>query len=71
MAQLEKMSQDLVILKKANEECDSIRKTLAEKVRNMNSILLECKENYQTQKKIVKGYYPQEEWKNFGIPDKR
>jgi len=70
-ASLDSMEGDLKSLKEANDECDAIRKQLTEKVKKMNSILLRVKEDYQEKKKIVKGYYPQEEWQKFGVPDKR
>jgi len=70
-ASLDSMEEDLKALKEANDECDAIRKQLAEKVKKMNGILLRVKEDYQEKKKVVKGYYPQEEWQKYGVPDKR
>jgi len=70
-SQLDELSKRLDELKKANDECEAIRKELTEKVRQMNVILLDVKEEYQAKKRLVKGYYPMDEWIDFGIPDKR
>ena len=29
------------------------------------------KESYAEKKKALKGYYPQERWMDYGVPDKR
>ena len=37
----------------------------------MNEVLARVKETYADKKKTLKGYYPQERWVDYGIPDKR
>lgn len=69
--ELDCMSKELDILKQANEECDAMREQLSSKVKNMNSILTNVKNVFTEKKKIIKGYYPQEEWLKYGVLDKR
>lgn len=69
--ELDSMSADLDALKKANEECDAIREQLSAKVKHVNGILTGVKEKFAEKKKIIKGYYPQEEWLRYGVQDKR
>ena len=38
---------------------------------NVNGILSGVKEIFAEKKKIIKGYYPQEEWERYGVMDKR
>jgi len=54
-----------------NVEVDNIRGDLSEKIRHMNEILNNIKEIYKEKKMIIKGYYPQELWDVYGVPDKR
>ena len=37
----------------------------------MNEVLARVKASYTEAKKTLKGYYPQERWAEYGIPDKR
>lgn len=69
--ELEKMSADLDKLKVASDECDALREQLSERVKHVNGILFEVKEMFAEKKKIIKGYYPQEEWIKYGVQDKR
>jgi hypothetical protein len=69
--QLNEMESDLKALKAANEECDHIREGLSAKVKAMNAILNHVKDSFADKKKVVKGYYTQEEWNRFGVMDKR
>jgi len=69
--QLDVMEADLEKLKKANEECDKMRAELSVKVKAMNAILASVKDEFAEKKKVIKGYYPQEQWFNFGVLDKR
>ena len=39
--------------------------------KQMNEVLARVKEAYADKKKTLKGYYPQERWADYGIPDKR
>ena len=58
-------------LQSANAEVDRLREKLAPKVKHMNAVLARVKESYADKKKTLKGYYPQERWMDYGIPDKR
>ena len=51
---LQSMTNDLNLLKEANDECDKAREELSLKV-----------------KRIIKTSYPQEQWINYGVQDKR
>ena len=52
-------------------EVDSIREQLAPKVAKLK-VAMDCvKEAYAEKKKTLKGYYPQERWMDYGVPDKR
>ncbi|MBQ2950274.1 MAG: hypothetical protein IJE12_04410 [Prevotella sp.] len=69
--ELDLMCQELNALKAANDECDAMREQLSAKVKNMNSILKRVKDVFAEKKRIIKGYYPQEEWIRYGVQDKR
>ena len=58
-------------LESANAEVDRLREELTPKVKQMNEVLTRVKEAYADKKKTLKGYYPQERWADYGIPDKR
>jgi hypothetical protein len=68
---LDGMDGQLKELAAANKECDAIRAELSAKVKTMNKILQNVKDSFAEKKKIIKGYYPQEEWMKFGVQDKR
>ena len=41
-------------------------------VKEMGKVAMDCvKEAYAEKKKTLKGYYPQERWMDYGVPDKR
>lgn len=63
--------QDLTTLEQQNAEVDKIRAELNAKVKVMNETLMTVKETYTETKKVIKGYYPQVRWLDYGIPDKR
>ncbi|MBQ8988357.1 MAG: hypothetical protein IJ647_07680 [Prevotella sp.] len=65
------MEQSLQQLEQANAEVDRLREELSPKVKRMNDILTQVKTAYADSKKTLKGYYPQERWLDYGIPDKR
>jgi len=65
------MVQALQELAVANEACDRLRAELSPKVKHMNEVLANVKAVYAEKKKTLKGYYPQEQWADYGIPDKR
>ena len=54
-----------------NDEIDRLREELTPKVKHMNEVLARVKEAYIEKKRTLKGYYPQERWADYGIPDKR
>lgn len=63
--------QDLTTLEQQNAEVDKIRAELNAKVKVMNETLMTVKETYTETKKVIKGYYSQERWLDYGITDKR
>lgn len=69
--EIAKFENDLVTLEQQSAEVDKIRAELSEKVKRMNETFLTVKETYSEAKKVIKGYYPQERWIDYGIPDKR
>jgi len=68
---LVEMEEKIKQLSVANQECDALRAELSEKVRTMNRILAEVKEQFISKKKVIKMNYPQENWIKFGVIDKR
>ena len=70
-ADVEKLEKDMASLDQQSGEVDRRRAELSEKVRRMNETLLAVKDSYNETKKVVKGFYPQERWIDYGIPDKR
>ncbi len=65
------MEQAVRELEVANTEVERLREELSPKVKEMNSIMTRVKDAYADKKKTLKGYYPQERWADYGIPDKR
>jgi len=65
------MEQAIKELETANAEVDRLREELTPKVKHMNEVLAKVKEAYADKKKTLKGFYPQERWIDYGIPDKR
>jgi len=58
-------------LKSVSDEVTRLREELAPKVKHMNDILDAVKESYKENKQKLKAFYPQEQWEQYGIPDKR
>ena len=69
--EINSMELSLKELESANAEVDRLREELTPKVKLMNEVLARVKKAYADKKKTLKGYYPQERWADFGIPDKR
>lgn len=69
--EIKSMEQTLQELETANAEVERLREELSPKVKYMNEVLNRVKEMYADKKKTLKGYYPQEHWADYGIPDKR
>ena len=69
--EVRKFENDLATLERQSAEVDKMRAELSEKVKRMNGTFTAVKETYSEAKKLIKGYYPQERWMDYGIPDKR
>ena len=69
--EINSMELSLKELESANVDIDRLREELTPKVKHMNEVLTRVKEAYADKKKTLKGYYPQERWVDYGIPDKR
>jgi len=65
------MEQAIKELESFNAEVDRLREQLTPKVKQLNAAMTRVKEFYADHKKTLKGYYPQERWADYGIPDKR
>jgi predicted transcriptional regulator len=65
------MEQAVSQLEEANAEVDRLREELAPKVKQVNAMMVRVKEAYAEKKRTLKGYYPQERWIDYGVPDKR
>ena len=65
------MEQAVKELEAANAEVDRLREDLKPKVKVMNDVMNRVKEAFTEKKKTLKGYYPQERWMDYGVPDKR
>ena len=70
-SEIDQMEQSLKELSAANDDVDRLRDELQPKVKHMNDLLAKVKTAYAESKKTLKGYYPQERWADYGIPDKR
>jgi hypothetical protein len=69
--EINEMEKTVAMLTDANAEVDRLRAELTPKVKKMNDLMTIVKASYAESKKILKGYYPQERWPDYGIPDKR
>ena len=65
------MDQAINELEAVNAEVDSIREQLTPAVSRLKVAMDRVKDAYAEKKKALKGYYPQERWMDYGIPDKR
>jgi len=65
------MEQNINQLVEASRECDAMRSELSGKVKRMNAILKQLKEDFVDTKRKIKGNYPQEQWVKYGVQDKR
>ena len=65
------MEQAVKELEAVNAEVDSIREQLTPTVAKLKVAMDRVKEAYSEKKKTLKGYYPQERWMDYGVPDKR
>jgi len=69
--EIHSMEDTIMQLEAVNGEVDKIREELTEKVQNLNELFKNVKDVFMEKKKTMKGYYPQELWTVYGIPDKR
>ena len=69
--EIDQMEKSVAMLSEANAEVDRLREKLTPKVKKMNDLMTLVKASYAESKKTLKGYYPQERWPDYGIPDKR
>ena len=69
--EINEMEKTVAMLTDANAEDDRLRAELTPKVKKMNDLMTIVKASYAESKKTLKGYYPQERWPDYGIPDKR
>jgi len=69
--EINEMEKTVAMLTDANSEVDRLRAELTPKVKKMNDLMTIVKAFYAESKKTLKGYYPQERWPDYGIPDKR
>ena len=65
------LEQAIRELEAINAEVERLRGELTPKVKQMNEKMALVKASYAEKKKTLKGYYPQERWVEYGIPDKR
>lgn len=71
IAQLDRMAEDLKRLEESSDAAEELRKKLSDQVKNTNNILAQCKDDFAKTKAVVRNNYPQEEWINYGVTDKR
>ena len=69
--EINEMEKTVAMLTDANAEVERLRAELTPKVKKMNDLMTIVKASYAESKKTLKGYYPQERWPDYGIPDKR
>lgn len=69
--EINEMENTVAMLSEANAEVDRLREELTPKVKRMNDLMTLVKASYAESKKTLKGYYLQERWPDYGIPDKR
>lgn len=68
---LDTMTDNLKRLSDSSKAAEAIREQLSEQVKTTNNILAQVKEAYAKTKAVVRNNYPQEEWINYGVTDKR
>lgn len=70
-AEIDQLARSLEVLAQQNTEVEKLRAELVEKVKRQNETMASVKTSYAELKKTLKGYYPQERWMDYGIPDRR
>lgn len=69
--EIDELEQAVNELENINSEVEQLRGQLVPKVKQMNMTMSRVKTSFAEMKKTLKGYYPQERWIEYGIPDKR
>ncbi len=70
-AEIEQLEQTLCMLEQQSADVEKHRAELANKVKLQNDTMASVKTSYAELKKTLKGFYPQERWGDYGIPDRR
>lgn len=68
---INKLSADNRLMENYNTELDKLKTELKAKTIASNKKMIEIKTRIKEAKKIIKNNYLQNEWKDFGITDKR
>ena len=71
VTEIASLEESLKQLQAANEEVTRLREELSPKVKHMNEVFDAVKGVHKDLKTKLKGLYPQEQWAEYGIPDKR
>lgn len=71
MATLDDMNEQLRRLSDSARAADELRTKLSNQVRSTNNMLAACKQAYIATKAVIKNNYPQEQWRDYGVDDKR
>ena len=69
--EIKALEESLKKLEAANDEVTRLREELSPKVKHMNEVFDAVKGVHKDLKTKLKGFYPQERWAEYGIPDKR
>lgn len=69
--EIKALEESLKKLEAANDEVTRLREELSPKVKHMNEVFDAVKGVHKDLKTKLKGFYPQERWVEYGIPDKR
>lgn len=68
---LDSMERQISELKEESQRCEELRTQLSRQVKVTNAKLQEVKDVFKEKKDIIKGFYPQEHWTDYGVLDKR
>ena len=71
LEELDAMTNKIKELQDSSRKTDELRNRLSAQVKNTNSILAQCKEMYVSTKNIIRNNYPQDQWIQYGVIDKR
>lgn len=69
--EIKALEESLKKLESANDEVTRLREELSPKVKHMNEVFDAVKGVHKDLKTKLKGFYTQERWAEYGIPDKR